>query len=60
MEYHIEGGNLPVVTCYLNNSERMMSRAGAMCWMSPNIKMETIGGGFGKAIDVCSQEKVCS
>ncbi|MGI6077184.1 MAG: TIGR00266 family protein [Fastidiosipilaceae bacterium] len=50
MEYRIEGSNLPVVTCYLNNGERMMSQAGAMCWMSPNIKMETIGGGFGKAI----------
>ncbi|HHX36393.1 MAG TPA: AIM24 family protein [Clostridiaceae bacterium] len=50
MEYRIEGANLPVVTCYLNNGESMMSQAGAMCWMSPNIKMETIGGGFGKAI----------
>ena len=50
--------NLPVVTCYLNNGESMMSQAGAMCWMSPNIKMETIGGGFAKPSVECFQVRV--
>lgn len=48
MEYEIKGGNLPVVICHLNEGERMITESGAMSWMSPNMKMETTGGGVGK------------
>lgn len=51
MNYTIEGGNLPVVICYLNAGEAMLTERGSMSWMSPNMKMETTsGGGFGKAL----------
>ena len=50
MKYEIQGNTLPVVICYLNNGETMVTEGGAMSWMSPNIKMETTtGGGLGKA-----------
>ncbi len=49
MQYKIEGGNLPVVVCYLNANEQMITERGSMSWMSPNMRMETTGGGFGKA-----------
>lgn len=51
MKYEIQGDNLPVVICYLENGETMVTEGGAMSWMSPNMKMETSsGGGFGKAL----------
>ena len=51
MNYEIQGGNLPVVICELENGEGMVTEGGAMSWMSPNMKMETTsGGGFGKAL----------
>lgn len=51
MKYEIIGGQLPAVTCYLQQNEKMITERGSMCWMSPNMKMETnTGGGFGKAI----------
>lgn len=50
MQYKIEGGSLPVVTCQLASGERMISESGAMSWMSPNMKMETSSnGGLKKA-----------
>ena len=50
MKYEIQGDTLPVVICYLENGETMITEGGAMSWMSPNIKMETTtGGGLGKA-----------
>ena len=48
MKYDIQGGNLPVVICELENGESMITESGAMSWMSPNIQMETSGGGLGK------------
>lgn len=49
MRYLIEGEPLPVVTCDLENGEKMITESGAMSWMSPNMKMETSsGGGIGK------------
>ena len=50
MRYQIDGTPLPVVTCYLNPGETMLTESGAMAWMTPNMKMETTSGGFGKAI----------
>lgn len=49
MRYVIKGGNLPVVECQLENGEQMVTERGSMCWMSPNMYMETVGGGIGKA-----------
>lgn len=51
MNYSIEGEPLPVVICNLENGETMITEKGAMSWMSPNMKMETISnGGVGKMI----------
>ena len=41
MRYEIKGDTLPVVICYLENGERMITERGSMSWMSPNMKMET-------------------
>ena len=41
MRYEIKGETLPVVVCYLDNGERMITEGGGMSWMSPNMKMET-------------------
>lgn len=51
MRYEIKGETLPVVICYLDGGERMITEKGAMSWMSPNMKMETSSnGGLGKAL----------
>lgn len=51
MNYSIEGEPLPVVICNLDDGETMITESGAMSWMSPNMKMETISnGGIGKMI----------
>ena len=48
MKYEIMGEPMPVVVCHLENNETMITESGAMSWMSPNMKMETSGGGAGK------------
>ena len=48
MQYNIHGDNMPVVICSLDDGESMICEAGAMSWMSPNMQMETSGGGLGK------------
>ena len=48
MRYSIEGEPMPVVICELEANEMMITEKGAMSWMSPNMKMETVGGGAGK------------
>lgn len=48
MKYEIKGGAFPVVECYLENGEKMINESGSMVWMSPNMDMETKGGGIGK------------
>lgn len=48
MKYSIEGTPLPVVICEMEDGETMITERGAMSWMSPNMKMETTGGGVGK------------
>ena len=45
MKYEIKGGELPVVVCYLENGETMITERGSMSWMSPNMKMETTSNG---------------
>lgn len=49
MKYEIKGDNLPVVICHLQKGETMITDSGAMSWMDPVMKMETISGGFSKA-----------
>lgn len=49
MQYKIEGTPLPVVICDLQPGETMITERGSMCWMSPNMKMDTSAGGLGKA-----------
>jgi len=48
MRYEIKGGSYPVVSCYLRDGEQMITEKGSMVWMSPNMQMETRGGGLGK------------
>ena len=48
MRYEIIGGAFPVVTCHLEDGEQMITERGSMAWMSPNMEMETRGGGLGK------------
>jgi uncharacterized protein (TIGR00266 family) len=51
MRYDIIGEPLPVVTCYVNPGETLITERGSMSWMSPNMKMETsTNGGIGKAL----------
>ena len=49
INYEIEGGNLPVVSCYPVAGQVLCTQSGAMSWMSPNMKMDTnTGGGLKK------------
>ena len=48
MRYEIKGGAFPVVVCELADGEQMITEKGSMVWMSPNMQMETRGGGLGK------------
>lgn len=48
MKYEIKGGSFPVVICYLENGEKMITEKGSMVWMSTNLDMVTQGGGIGK------------
>lgn len=51
MKYEIVGTPLPAVTCQLEANEAMITERGSMCWMSPNMKMDTNAtGGLGKTI----------
>lgn len=50
MQYTVEGNQLPVVICTLENGETMITERGSMSWMTPNMVMETTSnGGLGKA-----------
>lgn len=50
MRYTIEGDNLPVAICTLQDGEQMLTEKGAMSWMTPNMEMTTsMEGGLGKA-----------
>ena len=48
MKYEITGEPMPVVVCHLQSGESLNCQAGSMSWMSPNMRMETSGGGAGK------------
>ena len=46
MNYNIIGEPFPAVVCTLNADESMITERGSMCWMSPNMKMETTSNGL--------------
>ena len=48
MNYEIKGTPFPVGVVNLEAGESVVCQNGAMTWMSPNMKMETKGGGLGK------------
>ena len=48
MQYELKGGVFPVVLCQLADGEKMITEKGSMVWMTPNMEMETSGGGLGK------------
>ena len=50
MKYQIKGEPMPVVICRLEDGESVICESGAMSWMSPNLEMETSGGGAGKML----------
>ncbi len=60
MNYTIECGNFPVAIVNLEEGESLNTDGGAMAWMSPNLEMETEGGGsLGKALGrMFSGEKI--
>ena len=50
MRYRIDGEPMPVVICDGEQNEAMITEKGSMCWMSPNMEMQTnAGGSLGKA-----------
>lgn len=50
MRYRIDGEPMPVVICDVEQNESMITEKGSMCWMSPNMEMQTnAGGSLGKA-----------
>lgn len=50
MKYQITGEPMPVVICQLENGESIVTEGGSMSWMTPNMEMQTSGGGsLGKA-----------
>ena len=48
MKYQIKGEPMPVVICQLEQGETVTCESGAMSWMTPNMEMQTSGGGLGK------------
>ena len=60
MKYEIKGGAFPIVVCNLTKGEQMITERGSMVWMTPNINMETAGGGIGKMFQKLYQERACS
>ena len=48
MQHQIQGQPYPVVTLTLQPEESVLCQKGAMAWMTPNMEMQTTGGGLGK------------
>lgn len=48
MRYEIKGTPFPVVICQLEDGEQMVTERGSMVWMSPNMEIQTHGGGLGR------------
>ena len=50
MNYEVKGGAFPVVVCYLEDRERMITQRGGMVWQTPNISMDTNVGGIDRML----------
>lgn len=50
LKYEIEGGSLPIVTCYPEAGQTLCTERGSMSWMSANMRMATNAGSFKKAL----------
>lgn len=51
MEYKIEGGNLPVAICTMEQGESIFTESGGMSWMTTNMEMTTnMKGGLMKGL----------
>ncbi|MGN1403412.1 MAG: TIGR00266 family protein [Ruminococcus sp.] len=48
MQYQIQGQPYPVVVLNVQPGETVLCQKGAMAWMTPNMEMQTKGGGLGK------------
>ncbi len=48
MKYEIQGKPYPVATVTLESGESIICQKGGMSWMTPNVEMQTKGGGLGK------------
>ncbi len=48
MQYKIEGGSLPILSCALEPGEAIISEVGGRAWTRGNITTETTGGGGAK------------
>ena len=48
MQYQIQGQPYPVVILTVELEETVRCQKGAMAWMTPNMEMQTKGGGIGK------------
>ena len=48
MNYQIKGTPFPALICQLAAGEAIDCQKGAMSWMTPNMQMQTVGGGLGK------------
>lgn len=54
MQYQIQGQPYPVVVLTVEPEETVLCQKGAMAWMTPNMEMQTKGGGLGK-VNPCSR-----
>lgn len=48
MQYEIKGAPYPAAILNVEAGESVICQSGAMTWMTPNMRMETKGGGIGK------------
>ena len=60
MRYEIKGGSFPIVVCQLESGEQMITEKGSMVWMTPNMQMDTRGGGLGRCSPRRFPERACS
>lgn len=52
MQYQIQGQPYPVVVLTVEPEETVLCQKGAMAWMTPNMEMQTKGGGLGEIMPV--------
>lgn len=60
MQYQIQGQPYPVVVLTVEPEETVLCQKGAMAWMTPNMEMQTKGGGLGKMFSRAFPVNPCS